>query len=100
MEKKKLKKLELKKQKIVELTDLEASQVKGEGTITVVTISSKPCVAASIAVTSAIVGWSLNACGGEPEPEQPSVKMTHYGADGGAMCVITDVNVYGSAQHC
>ncbi|WP_053187016.1 class I lanthipeptide [Sunxiuqinia dokdonensis] len=99
MEKKKLKRLELKKQRIVELNDVQQSNVVG-GTspITTVTYSSNLCVATISAIVGSVIGYTIG--GGDEPPAQPSDQLIYTGPNGEPICEITGVDVYGSAQYC
>lgn len=79
------KKLELKKQTIVALSDSEAAQVKGGVTWTI-TLSSYECITFAIAATYIVYEYTVwrNA----------QYEEVSFGADPVLGCIISDVNVF------
>ena len=95
MEKKKLKKLELRKQTIVDLSDYEAMKIKG-GTTPACAIFASLVVATvyeGVQVSVYYYNQITNTCA--CDQINATDNFVHIGPDGGAVCVLDDVNIYG-----
>ena len=85
MENKKLKKLELKKSKIIELSEIDSTQVKG-GT----TPSSWPCIYGSATIIGSVASAGQDQSWWACDPA-PNTDVTCFELYGG--CNISEINV-------